>query len=132
MDFDEYQKSAMRTKGWFPQEVEQMLAAGLGIAGEAGEIVDELKKIFFHGRVLDKSKLIEEMGDELWYLALLCDALSISMDELATYNIAKLEKRYPDGFCPERRKDDGRVEGITHWMLDVPPKPPGNECDEVR
>jgi len=110
MDFDEYQKSAMRTKGWFPQEVEQMLAAGLGIAGEAGEIVDELKKIFFHGRALDKNRLIEEMGDELWYLALLCDALDISMDELATYNITKLEKRYPDGFCPERRRDYGQMD----------------------
>lgn len=101
MTFDDYQKEAMRTKN--RGELEKVLAshlavAGLGIAGEAGEVADEIKKIVGHGREMNKDKLIKETGDVLWYVASIADELGVSMSDIAQANIDKLKERYPKGF----------------------------------
>jgi NTP pyrophosphatase (non-canonical NTP hydrolase) len=68
----------------------------LGIGGEAGEIVDLIKKVAIYGKVLDPIKLIEEMGDLEWYLAGLRDSLGITREMVLVQNIAKLQRRYGD------------------------------------
>lgn len=69
----------------------------LGLAGEAGEVEEKLKKILRddHGLVSDKNKveIKKELGDVLWYLAQLCDCLGISLEDCATGNLAKLADR---------------------------------------
>jgi NTP pyrophosphatase (non-canonical NTP hydrolase) len=78
---------------------------GLGIAGEAGEVADIIKKIVGHGHPLDvptKDKLNKELGDVLWYVATLCYALNLQMEDVAEANIYKLRTRYPEGFSTER------------------------------
>ncbi len=98
-DFASYAVAARRTRGnrdAAPEE--QLLAAVLGIAGEAGEIVDHLKKHRYHGHALRPDRFVEELGDVLWYCAALADALEVSLAEVATRNIDKLHQRYPDGF----------------------------------
>lgn len=102
MDFKEYQKLAMRTKNKQLIKDQQLLNAALGLNGEAGELADEIKKIFFHGHELNKDKLIKEAGDILWYIALLADAIGVDMETIAEKNIEKLKKRYPEGFSSER------------------------------
>lgn len=75
--------------------------AGMGLAGESGEVCDLLKKVVFHGKPLDaamRAKLVLEMGDVLWYLAHAATTLGVSLDDVANANAAKLRARFPDGF----------------------------------
>lgn len=104
MDFKQYQQAAMRTAG--DGNVIEMLTVGaMGIAGEAGEVCDYLKKVIFHRHDFDPKKLAEEIGDVLWYAALLADATGMDLGWIAEKNIAKLQARYPDGFDPKRSRE---------------------------
>lgn len=77
---------------------------GLGVAGEAGEVADLIKKILHHGTALDKSKLIKEMGDVYWYLEYLGAAIGVTTDEILQTNVAKLRARHPNGWSPESQR----------------------------
>lgn len=74
----------------------------LGLVGETGEVVDEIKKYLYHGHTVNKQKIIEEIGDCLWYLSYLAYLLDTSMEEVAIINRVKLERRYPQGFDPDK------------------------------
>lgn len=103
MDFSTYQSLANRTskfKG--EQRPDRLLCACLGLAGETGEFVDLVKKILFHGHPQDTTTLAKELGDILWYIAETASALGLSLDDLATANIEKLKKRYPEGFSTDK------------------------------
>lgn len=102
MTGSEYQKLAMRTA---KQRCRQLTNVGLGLAGEAGEVADEIKKHVFHFHPMNREKLIKEAGDVAWYLALLCEVLGTTLDEVFEINISKLMERYPDGFDPERSRN---------------------------
>lgn len=73
---------------------------GLALAGESGEFADRIKKVLFQGHTLDRAKLLEELGDILWYIARASDLLGSSLGQVAADNIAKLAARYPHGFNP--------------------------------
>ncbi len=70
----------------------------IGLAGEAGEVAEHVKKGVFHSHGVDRDKLIKELGDCLWYVAALCTRLDVSMDEVMRLNIDKLRARYPHGY----------------------------------
>jgi NTP pyrophosphatase (non-canonical NTP hydrolase) len=84
----------------------------VGIAGEAGEVVDNIKKGIFHQHGLDENKVKEELGDLLWYVAGLCTQLGLDLDEVMVANIEKLQKRYPGGFSVEDSKNRH-----TEWRM---------------
>lgn len=75
---------------------------GLGIAGEAGEVADALKKHLHHGHDLDVNALLLELGDVMYYICWLCLELGIDFSEICFANMKKLNDRYPDGFSAER------------------------------
>jgi NTP pyrophosphatase (non-canonical NTP hydrolase) len=75
-----------------------ILFGALGLAGETGEVVEIVKKYYFHGKPLDTNHLVEELGDVRWYLECLCIAANVSMEEVERRNVEKLRKRYPNGF----------------------------------
>lgn len=100
MNAYDYQKAAMRTAGKYANLTE----AAMGISGEAGEVVDLIKKHLFHEHDLDTVALKEELGDLMWYIALTCEITKIDLDDVMEGNIEKLKARYPDGFDPERSK----------------------------
>lgn len=102
MDISQYQHKAMRTKRNNLSTEGQILNACLGLAGEVGECVDHIKKGIFHGHKLDKDYIKKELGDIAWYIALMSDALDLDMGDIYKDNIAKLEKRYPEGFNMNR------------------------------
>jgi len=80
----------------------------LGIAGEAGEIIDLVKKSVVYHQTLDIKNLKEELGDLLHYVAMLLNAQNWSFEEVFESNAIKLRKRYPNGFTYEdavARKD---------------------------
>lgn len=169
MNLNDYQLQAMRTS---PEDHDRLKNGCLGLIGESGEIVDIVKKYMFQSKAdtpLPVDKLIDEMGDVLWYIAEtvsgmgldlwtalkgngelefkgsitleecavllssvatstytrcfveknyeiaiyeihyiyatlmeMCKKINTTIDEVAERNIAKLKKRYPDGFDPER------------------------------
>jgi NTP pyrophosphatase (non-canonical NTP hydrolase) len=105
MDFTTYQEQAARTLGRDRTHEQQLANAALGLAGEAGETADLLKKHLFHDTPLDRDALVKELGDCLWYIAAFATVLDIPMDEIAARNIEKLRKRYPEGFDPERSRN---------------------------
>jgi len=100
--FDTYQALARRTAGDHPEFADRVTNWVLGLAGEAGEIADRWKKVLYHGHPFDKDAMVEELGDLLWYAAMLSDALGLPLSEVAARNIEKLRARYPDGFSSER------------------------------
>lgn len=70
-----------------------------GMCTEAGEFKDELKKFKFYGKEIDRINLIEELGDILWYIAIACDEIGVSLEEVMIRNINKLQERYAGKFC---------------------------------
>lgn len=76
----QYQEAAKRTL--VTTKLEDTIAmCGLGIAGEAGE-VNELVKKRFHGKELDPLKMKDELSDVVWYISNLADALGIYLDTI--------------------------------------------------
>lgn len=101
MLFNDYQKLAMRTRVKGQTNSDSMNNFTYGAVGEIGECVDVLKKHLFQGHPLNVEKLKEEVGDVLWYIALLCEAAGLNMEDVAEHNIKKLMARYPKGFSAE-------------------------------
>lgn len=104
MKLNEYQKLSKRT---LPRREDnnarkQALANyGLGISGESGEVVDHIKRHVFHGHELNVGEIRNELGDVLHYAAGLATMCGLSLEDVASYNIAKLQKRFPKGFSKE-------------------------------
>lgn len=101
MNMHEYQHAALRTAASTPDRPELAVLA-LGVAGEAGEVADLVKKHIGHGHTLDREKVVKELGDVLWYIAVLANQVGATLETVAQANIEKLAKRYPEGFSSER------------------------------
>lgn len=109
MDIKDYQEACLRTesndfpaiKGRVTDENIRLLHAGIGLATEAGEFLDALKKHVFYGKDLDKVNLMEECGDLMWYMSVALDALGYDYKQVMDRNIEKLSARYKNGFTKE-------------------------------
>lgn len=106
MEIGEYERAAART-GRPQGRRDDLLLGAVGLAGEAGEVADIVKKHVFHGHDLDRAHALEELGDILWYVAWTAAALGSSLSEIAEGNLRKLERRYPDGFSEEASRRRG-------------------------
>ena len=73
----------------------------LGLSGEAGEFNDMVKKWIFHEKPLNIDHAQKEVGDILWYIAMICHSFGWDMNQIMQMNIDKLKARYPDGFDVE-------------------------------
>ena len=98
MTFDEYQKKALITAHVsYKDPIMQNSVWVMGIAGEAGELVEKWKKAIayregkFNKQEFDDFK--KEFADVIWYIAVLADSLGLSLDEIMQQNIAKLADR---------------------------------------
>lgn len=98
MELSQYQEAALRTAPEGVTPYHDLLHGALGVATEAGELLDVIKKNHAYGRELDHTNIREEIGDVLWYLALLARATGSSLDSIAEANVAKLRTRYPEKF----------------------------------
>jgi NTP pyrophosphatase (non-canonical NTP hydrolase) len=95
--------------------IERLLTGAVGINAEGGELMEIVKKLIFQGKPWNEDNrdhLIIELGDVMWYVAQVCLALNISMDEVVLKNVSKLLKRYPEGVFDvsksEKRAADDR------------------------
>lgn len=100
MNFNEYQKLAKRTAASYDKknEVFQLI---LGLIGESGEVAEKMKKIVRDQdsdfSTFDREDLGKELGDILWYLAILADYFDIPLEDIASKNIEKLASRQARG-----------------------------------
>lgn len=106
---NDYQQDAARTliakpDAEYTGDQIMLVWNAMGLAGEAGEVADTIKKAVFHQHGIDRDKLIKELGDVLWYVAALCTKLDTSMSEVMDRNIAKLIERYPEGYSSDASK----------------------------
>lgn len=68
----------------------------VGVASEAGELLDAVKKNFIYNKPVDRENVIEELGDLEFYIAGIREALAITRDQTLEANMSKLAKRYPN------------------------------------
>lgn len=72
-----------------------------GLISESGEIADTVKRHIIYEQPLDVDNLEEEIGDLMWYVAVMCYVNNISLEKAMKRNIDKLLKRYPEKFTTE-------------------------------
>ncbi|MCP4220082.1 MAG: nucleoside triphosphate pyrophosphohydrolase family protein [bacterium] len=96
MKFNEYQDEALKTAA-YPDIGNNYVYPVLGLTGEAGEVAEKVKKVIRdkQGIIDDETRasLKKELGDVLWYIAMLCRELGLTMDEVARGNVEKLRDR---------------------------------------
>jgi len=108
MNLKEYQELCKKTAKKFDTAEKEIFTWGLGITGEAGDVASCIKKTFAH----DNNQEIgikENIGDTLWYAAMICNFFNWDMDKVLEENIKKLEARYPKGFTTENAKRKGTM-----------------------
>jgi NTP pyrophosphatase (non-canonical NTP hydrolase) len=106
MTLDEYQANARKTVNSTLSEQDRLLDAAMGLSEESGEFLSLVRKRTFQARDIARAKLVEELGDTLWCLAMTADCLGMSLEEVAIANIRKLEGRHPDRFTTPRVPQD--------------------------
>lgn len=97
----EYQRAAQRTANPRLAAKDKLINGAMGLCGESGEVIDIVKKHLWQGHDLDIIKIIDELGDVMWYVAEAAAAVGSSIEEVARYNIKKLQNRYPAGFSAD-------------------------------
>lgn len=106
MEFDEYQYRASVTAKYPDEEdVWGVIYTAMGLAGEAGEVANKVKKIMRddNWKITPErmAAILDELGDVLWYASELASCLGVSFSFVAEQNIDKLS----------RREDEGTVHG---------------------
>lgn len=89
-----YQRAASKTAIYKSEHA--VIYPALGLAAEAGEVANKVKKILRDGN-FDRDAIADEVGDCLWYIAALCRDLNIDMSDLAMNNLQKLYDRKERG-----------------------------------
>ena len=97
MTFDDYQKQALTTAIKNSDPLMDKTIWAMGVVGEAGEVIEKWKKIVaYRGGTIspeDTAELSKELGDVVWYIAVLADSLGLSLDEVMQQNVQKLADR---------------------------------------
>ena len=107
----DYQKLCKLTAKKFTDPALEISTWGLGIAGEAGDVASCIKKTFAHNND-QRAGIRENIGDTLWYAASICNFFGWDMQEILNENVAKLKKRFPNGFTA---KEAGRGGTMVDW-----------------
>ena len=96
MTFQEYQEEARKT-AIYPNKDNNFIYPTLGLAGEAGEVAEKIKKVIRDGNGIvseeKKEEITKELGDVLWYVANLAKELGITLEDVAQKNLIKLQSR---------------------------------------
>jgi len=100
MQANDYQNRALET-AIYPNRGANFVYPTLGLVGEAGEVADKLKKVIRDGDgVLTdtvRDAVAKELGDCMWYVAVLASELDYELSEIMAMNLAKLASRQQRG-----------------------------------
>lgn len=134
MQIDEYQTETART--WRHDLPDALAVIALGIAGEAGEVADYVKKVRAHGKEFRADQLALELGDVLYYLARAASEIGWTLQEIAQANVAKLRARYPSGFsvaaaeAKADEKQDWLAEHVQRAVINTSTDANGSPTDD--
>lgn len=101
-------KSGEQITAELTPEQAHLVHMAMGVSGEAGELLDAIKKTAIYGKPLDWDNVIEECGDLLFYIQGVLNHRGVRLDEVVEINRQKLAKRYGDRYSNEaaiERKD---------------------------
>ena len=102
--FNQYQKHALET-AVYPNIGQNIIYPALGLTGEAGEVSELIKKMIRDdgGQLTEqrREKLLKELGDVLWYVAVVAHEAGLMLGDVAQVNLDKLS----------RRKEEGKITG---------------------
>lgn len=101
MNLTEYQSEAIKTAKKWDDRNSALAYQAMGLAGEAGEAVDIIKKHFRGDKPLNEEtteKLKKELCDVMWYIANICETVGFQMADLPQINIDKLRARHGETF----------------------------------
>jgi len=102
-----YQELCKTTAKAFDNKDVEIATWGLGIAGEAGDVAGCIKKTIGH-KDNQLPGIRENLGDTMWYMAMICNFFGWDMQKILDENIAKLKARHPQGFSEENARKDKR------------------------
>ena len=94
MEMNEYQRQAKKT---LRPECDNLEYLALGLNGEAGEVADKIKKVIRGDGELNEVTLMSELGDVLYYVAMLAQNIGFDLEYVAWMNNRKLENRVKNG-----------------------------------
>lgn len=102
MELNQYQREARATAIYskaIPDPIHDLTYTILGLVGEAGEVAQVMKKFLRDGgpALEMRAKMLSEIGDVLWYIAMLADELGLELDVVARSNLTKLKDRQTRG-----------------------------------
>lgn len=103
MQYEAFVCNLVKQRGSLVANLEHM---AMGIGGEAGEIIDAVKRHTVYEKPLDRENVIEEMGDHEFFMAGLRQLLGISQQEVLNYNVLKLQQRYSTGSYSDQQAQD--------------------------
>lgn len=109
MDLKDYQELAKTTAKKEEDPDKEICFWGLGVVGEAGDISSCIKKLVFHKNESIKEGIRENIGDMMWYTAMICNFFNWNLQEILNENIEKLKKRHPQGFTYETAQRKGTM-----------------------
>lgn len=96
MNFEEYQKLAKKT-AIYPNSGSNFVYPTLGLAGEAGEVAEKIKKVLRDNNSVisedKKQEIAKELGDVLWYVSQIATELGLPLEKIVELNIEKLKSR---------------------------------------
>lgn len=108
MHMKTFQERAAATAVYPRSDTEPMIGimyAALGLAGEGGEVADEVKKAWRNDQTITQARMeriVDELGDVLWYVSTCCDELGINLEDVAKDNLHKLHQRQTKGELKQR------------------------------
>lgn len=101
MEFNNYQFRARQTAIYPKEGLQGLLYTSLGLVSEAGEVAGKVKKILRDDSSIISperhEQLVDELGDVLWYCAMVAEELDVNLGYVANKNIEKLEDRMSRG-----------------------------------
>lgn len=112
MELNNYQELCKKTAKSFSTPETEIATWGLGIAGEAGDVASCIKKVFAHKNSPLKDGIKENLGDMMWYAAMICNFFDWKLEDVLNENVEKLKARYPNGFTFE---DAQRQNSMIKW-----------------
>lgn len=83
-----------------------LLHMAVGVAGEAGELLDAVKKATIYNKTIDHENMIEELGDLEFYMSRIRQIIGVTRDEVLEHNYKKLSKRYALGKYSNEQAQD--------------------------
>lgn len=95
-NINDYQKFTATTD-IYPNDAFNIGYKALGLVGESGEAADKIKKIYRDKNGIfnatDEMEIAKELGDCLWYISRLAEAIGFNLSDIVAINVDKLSKR---------------------------------------